>query len=106
MPAMEDLGAEVAGGEVAQGLKLGGEIALRQAAFAEELTQEILGWQLLLADVAVHTAGNEVAVRIAPEPGAGHDVIQAAPAAVSPPQAVKTQAAFARVNGLAQGLGA
>lgn len=86
----EDLWAEVACGEVAQGLEAGGEIRLGQAAFAEKLAQEILGRQVLLPEVAVGAAGNQVAIRIAPEAGARHDVIQAAGAAVSPPQAVET----------------
>jgi len=83
--------AEVACGEVAEGLEAGGEVALRQAAVAEELAQEIFGWQLLLPRVAFRAAGNQVAVRIAPEACARHDVIQGAGAGVSSPQAVKTR---------------
>ena len=56
---------ELACGEVFQGAEAGVEFSWRQAALAVERAQKIRGGMLALAEVAVHTAGNQVAVGIA-----------------------------------------
>jgi len=79
------------------------EVLGRQAPFAVEPAQKIVGRKVLLPRVAIQAAGDQVAVRIAPGLHPRHDVVQAVGAAGSQAQTVKAHAAFARVDGLAQG---
>src|SRR5260370_41001508 len=63
------------------------------------------GGTLALERIAFEAGGNQVAIGVAPRPDAGHDVVEALDARVGAAQAIKTVAAFAEVDGLAQGAG-
>ena len=78
----------------------GGEVAL-----AVEPTEKIDGGALPFLRVAFEAGGDEVAVGIAPELHARHDMVEAAQAASEPTQAVKTEATLARMDDLAELLG-
>jgi len=64
---------ELAGGE---GVEAGGEFEGGQAALAVEPAEEIGGGSLPLFRVAIQTAGDEVAVGVAPGLNAGHDMVE------------------------------
>src|SRR6266481_3535943 len=74
----------------------------RQAPLAVESAQKIPGRTVALARVAFETAGNQVAVGIAPEARAWHDVVEALHVSGGAAEAVKASAAFAIVNGFAE----
>src|SRR6202171_4932464 len=95
-------GAELAGGEIFQGAKACVEFGGRQAALAVKNAQKIRGRTVALARVAFHTGGNQVAVGIASEAHAWHDVVEAPYVRGSAAKAVKASAAFAIVNGFAE----
>src|ERR1700682_4830293 len=95
-------GAELAGGEIFQGAKACVEFGGRQAALAVKNAQKIRGRTVALARVAFHTGGNQVAVGIASEAHAWHDVVEALHVSGSAAKAVKASAAFAIVNGFAE----
>src|SRR5712692_3351267 len=67
---------ELAGGEGVEGAEAGGEFEGGQAALAVEPAEEIGGGSLPLFRVAFQTAGDEVAVRIAPRLNAWHDMVE------------------------------
>src|ERR1700737_4599868 len=94
--------AELAGGEVFQGVEACVEFGGGQAALAVESAQKIRGRMVALARVAFHTAGNQVAVGIAPEAGAWDHVVEALHVGGSAAKAIKAGAAFAIVNGFAE----
>ena len=73
-----------------------------QAALAVEPAEKIVSGSLPLVRVAFQTAGDEVAVGIAPQVDARHDVIEALHAFVEAAEAVKAEAALAGVDGLAE----
>jgi hypothetical protein len=95
---------ELAGGEGVEGTEARGKLGGGQAAFAVERTEKILGGAFPLLRVALETARDEVAVRIAPQLHAGHDVVEAVNAGGEPAEAVKTVTTLTRVYGLAQRL--
>src|SRR6266568_7488038 len=94
--------AELAGGEIFQGAKTAVEFGGRQAALAVESAQKIRDRTVALARVAFDTRGNQVAVGVASEAHAWHDVVEALHVGGSAAEAVKAGAAFAMVNGFAQ----
>src|SRR6266699_1848940 len=94
--------AEFACGEIFQGAEASVEFRGRQAPLAVESTQKIRDRTVALARIAFDTAGNQVAVGIASEPRAWHDVVEALHVGGSAAEAVKASAAFAIVNGLAE----
>src|SRR5258708_39275983 len=94
--------AELACGEVLQGAKACVEFGVRQAALAVERAEKIRGGTVALARVAFDTAGNQVAVRIASEAHAGHDVVEAPHLTGSAAKAVEAGPAFAIVNGFSE----
>jgi len=94
--------AELACGEIFQGAKASVEFGGRQAALAVESAQKIPGRTVALARVAFETAGNQVAVGIASETSAWHDVVEALYVGGSAAETIKASAAFAIVNGLAE----
>src|SRR6266478_8221331 len=94
--------AELAGGEIFQGAKTAVEFGGRQAALAVESAQKIRDRTVALARVAFDTAGNQVAVGIASEAHAWHDVVEALHVSGSAAKAIKASAAFAIVNGFAE----
>ncbi len=96
---------ELAGSEGVEGAETGVELGRGDAAFAVEPAEKMGGGTLAFERIAFEAAGNQVAVGIAPRPGAGHDVVEALDARVGAAQAIKTMAAFAEVDGLAQGAG-
>src|SRR5216684_3711322 len=94
--------AELAGGEVFRGTEASVEFGGRQAPQAVDSAEKIPGRTVALARVAFETAGNQVAVGIASEPRAWHDVVEALHVSGSAAEAVKAGAAFAIVNGFAE----
>src|SRR5216684_1803542 len=90
---------ELASGEVFQGAKACVEFGGRQAALAVESAQKIRDRTVALARVAFDTAGNQVAVGIASQAHAGHDVVEALHVSGSAAETIKASAAFAMVNG-------
>jgi hypothetical protein len=95
-------GAELSGGEIFQGAEARVEFGGGEAALAVERAQEIGSRMLALAEVAFHTAGNEVAVGVASEAHSGHDVVEALHISGSAAKAIKAGAAFAIMNGFAK----
>ena len=96
-------GAELACGEIFQGTKASVEFAGRQAPLAVKRAQKIPRRAVTLARVAFQAAGNQVAVGIASEAHTGHDVVEAVHVSGSAAQTIKANAAFATVNGFAEG---
>src|SRR6266851_4638962 len=94
--------AELACGEIFHGAQASVEFGGRQAPQAVEGAQKIPGRAVALACVAFDAAGNQVAVGIASEARARHDVIEALHVGGSAAKAVKASAAFAIVNGFAE----
>src|SRR5260370_136591 len=94
--------AELACGEGFQGAEASVEFGGRQASLAVERAQKIRDRTVALARVAFHAAGNQVAVGIASEARARHDVVEALHVGGSAAEAVKAGAAFAVVNGFAE----
>src|SRR5207245_712023 len=94
--------AELACGEIFQGAKASVEFGGCQAALAVESAQKIRDRTVALAGIAFDTAGNQVAVGIASEARAWHDVVEALHVGGSAAKAVKASAAFAIVNGFAE----
>ncbi len=102
---MEDGRGELAGSEGVEGAETVVEFGEGEAALAVEPAEKIGGGTLSLERIAFETRGNQVAIGVAPCPDAGHDVVKAVDAGVSAAQTIKTVAAFAEVDGLAQGAG-
>jgi hypothetical protein len=95
-------GLELAGGEVVEGAEAAAEVAGAQAALAVEPAQKLVGRALCLLRVALRTARNEVAVGIAAQLRARHDVVEAPGAPRNPPQTIKAAAPLAGVDGFLQ----
>src|SRR5437879_13551638 len=68
--------AELACGEIFQGAEASVEFGGRQAPLAVESAQKIRGRTVALARGAFETAGNQVAVGIAPDAHAGPNVVE------------------------------
>jgi hypothetical protein len=96
---------EFAGGEGVKAAETGVEFGGGQAAVAEEPAEKIGRATFAFQGVAFEAAGNQVAVGVATCLCAGHDVIEALGARVGAAQAIETVAAFAEMDGLAQGAG-
>src|SRR5215472_10555550 len=99
---LRKLRAELACCEIFQGAKAAVEFGGRQAALAIENTQKIRGGHVAFECVAFDAAGNQVAVGIASEARAWHDVVQALHVTGSAAEAVKAGAAFSIVNGFTE----
>src|SRR5216684_2407754 len=93
---------ELACGKIFQGAKASVEFGGRQAPQAVEGAQKIRGGTVTLARVAFETAGNQVAVGIASQAHAWHDVVEAPHVRGIAAKAVKARPAFAIVNGFAE----
>ncbi len=102
---VEDGRGELAGSEGVEGAETGVEFGGGDAAFAVEPAEEMGGGTLSFERIAFEAGGNQVAIGVAPGPGAGHDVVEALDARVGAAQTIETMAAFAEVDGLAQGAG-
>jgi len=102
---VEDGRGEFAGGEGVEGAETGVELGGGDAALAVEPAEEMGGGTLAFEGIAFEAAGDQVAIGVAPGADAGHDVVEALDARVSTAQTIKTMAAFAEVDGLAQGAG-
>lgn len=98
-------GAELAGGEVVQGAEAFVEFGGGEAAVAVEGAEIVRGGTLFLCGVALHAAGDQVAIGIAAELDARDDVVEALHADGDAAQAIETLAAFSGVDGLAEGAG-
>src|SRR5229473_6912916 len=94
--------AELAGGEIFQGAKASIKFRGRQPPQAVESAQKVPGRTVGLARVAFETTGNQVAVGIASEAHAWHNVVEAVHVSGSAAEAVKASAAFPIVNGFAE----
>jgi hypothetical protein len=96
---------EFAGGEGVEGAEAGVEFGGCEAALAIERAEEVGGGTFSFFGIAFEAAGNQVAVGVAARFDAGHHVVEALVARVGALETVKTAAAFAEVDGLAQGAG-
>jgi len=94
--------AEFAGSEGVEGAEAGGDLLVGQAVFAVEPAKKICGGAVALLRIAFQTRRDEVAVGVAPCGHARHDVIDALLARAGPAEAIKTEAALAGADGLAQ----
>ena len=77
-PFWREARAEFAGGEGIQGTEAGGELSGGEAGLAVDPSEKICRRKIAFLDVAVLTAGNEIAAGIVAELCAGDDVIEAA----------------------------
>ncbi len=98
--------AEVAGGEVVEGLETANQLGAGYTALPVERAQKVGGGALALAGVAFAAARDQVAVRVGAELGAGYDVVEALHLRADAAEAVKADAPFAGVDGLAELRGA
>src|SRR6266571_7699880 len=96
---------ELAGGEGIEGAQAGGKFGGGQAALAVEPAEKVSGGAIPFLRVAVQTAGDEVAIGIAAEGHARHNVIEAANQGRKPTQAIETTSAFPHMDGVAQSPG-
>jgi len=96
---------ELAGGEGVEGAETGVELGRGDAALAVEPAEEMGGRAFSFERIAFEAGGNQVAIGVAPRLCTGHDVVEALDARVGAAQTIKTVAAFAEVDGLAQGAG-
>jgi hypothetical protein len=96
---------EFAGGEGVEGAEAGVEFGGGQALLAIERAEKVGGGTFSFLGIAFEAAGNQVAVGVAASLDAGHNVVEALDARVDALETVKTVAAFAEVDGLAQGAG-
>jgi hypothetical protein len=96
------LRAALACGEIFQRAKPCVEFGGCKAALTVERAQKIRGGAVALARVAFDAAGNQVAIGIAPEAGAWHDVVEALHVRGGAAKAEEASAAFAIVNGFAE----
>ena len=96
---------ELAGGEGVEGAEAGVEFGRGDAALAVEPAEKMGGGTLAFEGIALEAGGDQVAIGVAPGADAGHDVVKALDARVGAAQTIKTMAAFAEVDGLAQGAG-
>ena len=100
---MEDGRGELAGGEGVEGAETGVEFGGGDAALAVEPAEEMGGRTLAFERIAFEAGGDQVAIGVAPGPDAGHDVVEALDARVGAAQTIKTMAALAEMDGLAEG---
>jgi hypothetical protein len=96
---------ELAGSEGVEGVETGVELGGGEATLAVEAAEKIGGGTLSFERITFEAGGNQVAIGVAPGPDAGHNVVEALDARVGAAQTIKTVAAFAEVDGLAQGAG-
>ncbi len=94
--------AEVAGGEIVERLETANQLGAGYTALTVERAQKIGGGALALAGVAFEAARDQVAVGVGTELGAGYDVVEALHLRADAAQAVKADASFAGVDGLAK----
>jgi hypothetical protein len=94
---------ELAGGEGIEGAEACVEFGGGQALLAIERAEKVGGGTFAFLGIAFEAAGNQVAVGVAAGLDAWHHVIEALDARVNALETVKTVAAFAEVDGLAQG---
>ncbi len=102
---MVDGRGELAGSEGVEGAETGVEFGDGEAALAVEPAEKIGGGTLAFERIAFETRGNQVAIGVVSRLDAGHDVVEALDARVGAAQTIETMAAFAEVDGLAQGAG-
>jgi hypothetical protein len=96
---------ELAGGESVEGAETGVEFGGGEGALTVEPAEKIGGGTPAFERIAFETRGNQVAIGVAPGPDAGHDVVEALDARVGAAQTIEAMAAFAEVDGLAEGAG-
>jgi hypothetical protein len=92
---------ELAGSEGVEGAETGVEVGEGEAALAVEAAEKIGGGTLAFERIAFEAGGNQVAIGVAPRPGAGHDVVEALDARVGAAQTIETMPALAEMDGLA-----
>jgi hypothetical protein len=94
---------ELAGGEGVEGAEAGVELGGGDAPLAVEPAEKMGGGTLSFEGIAFEAGGDQVAIGIAPGADAGDDVVEALDARVGAAQTIETMAAFAKVDGLAEG---
>jgi len=99
-----DWRTELAGNEGVESAETRGKFGGGQAALAVERAEKILGGAFALLRVALETTRDEVAVRIAPQLHAGHDVVEAVNAGGEPAEAIKAVTTLACMDCQAQRL--
>lgn len=102
MSVIRNRGTEFASDDIIQNTKPGAKLGLRQPAIEVQQAEERRRGSIAFQGVAWLAAGNEVAAGIILGLDAWDDVIQAAVSHGEPGAAIKTPAAFARMNRAAQ----
>ena len=97
--------AEFAGGEGVEGAETRGEFGVAQAALAVKPAEKVQRGAFSFLGIALQTAGDQVAVRIAAELGLGHDMVKAASLGRKLTQTIKTTATFPGLDGIPEGCG-
>jgi len=100
---VETARAELAGGEVFERAETANQLGAGYTALAVERAQKVAGRALSLAGVACQAARDQVAVRVGTKLGARYDVVEALHLRADAAEAIKADAAFPGVDGLAQG---
>ena len=95
-------GAELAGGEIVERLETANQFGAGYTAFTIERAQEVRGGALAFAGIAFSAARHQVAVRVGTELGARYDVVEALHLRADAAEAVKADAPFAGMDGLAE----
>src|SRR5260370_10230288 len=93
---------KLAGGEGVEGAEAVGEFGVGQAAPAVEPAEKIAGRAIPFLRVALQTAGDEVAVGIAPEGHAWGNVVEAANHRRKRTQAIQTESPVAHTEFVAR----
>src|SRR5260370_8164184 len=93
---------ELAGGEGVEGAEAGGEFGVGEGAGGVEAAEEIGSGAIPFLGGAQQTAGDKVAIGIAPEGHARDNVIEAANHRSKATQAIETASAFSQMDGAAQ----
>ena len=96
---------QLAGGEGVEAAEAGVEFGGGEAAIAVERAEKVGGGLFSFLGIAFEAAGNQVAVGIAAGLDTGLDVVEALGVRVGAAETIKTVAAFAEVDGVAQGAG-
>src|SRR5260370_8909668 len=102
---VEDGRGELAGSEGVEGAETGVEFGGGDAAFAVEPAEKMGGGTLAFERIAFEAGRNQVAIGVAPRPGAGHDVVEALDARVGAAPTIKTMPACAEEEGVARRAG-
>lgn len=96
-------GAEFAGDEEVEGAEAAGEFVGGDAALAMEPAEKVRSGAASLQGIALDTAGDEIAIGIVLGLDTRDDVVEGTHGRVEAAPAIKTEAAFAAMDGFAKG---